>query len=107
MIFEEPRVSFVKRPRVDRYGSGLTRAWIGSGSSDSDPTALSGSGGAAAAHGGERRRGRRRQPKTASRARIRARVGLGARGDLEKSDCGLGSGSWREEQSVPRRRAGA
>ena len=49
LIFEEPRVSFVIRPRVDRYGSGLTRAWIGSGSSDSDPTALSGLGGAAAA----------------------------------------------------------
>ena len=80
MITRKSRVSFAKRPRVDRYGSGLTRAWTGSGSSDSDPTALSGSGGAAAAHGGERRRGRRRQPKTASRARIRARVGLGARG---------------------------
>ena len=107
MILAKQKGSFAKWTRVDRYGSSLTWAWIGSGSSDSDPTALSGSGGAAAAHGGERRRGRRRQPKTASRARIRARVGLGARGDLGKSDCGLGSGSWQEEQGVPRRRAGA
>jgi len=111
LISRKPRVSFLKRPRVDRYPGVLTRVrlvlgrWISIGRQGLDRA----SGRRRWATGGEvgggaGRRGCRRMPKKAVRACLARVLGRGASTRRRELDGGVCAGlRWPER--VSRRRA--
>ena len=113
MISRKPRVSFLKRPRVDRYPGVLTRVrsvlgrWISIGRLGLDRASMQrrwATGGEVG--GGAGRRGRRRMPKTAVRARLARVLGRGASTRRRELGGGVCAGlRWPER--VSRRRAAA